>query len=139
MATNERLFIEVRMAQKSKSNSGSVSASNQNQMQFVNYDLTVSDKATLKKAGPLNDDVLKTLAQLAKEGYKVSISWDSYSDCVQAFLIGASSSCVNHGFILTSRANELSKALAALVFKHSVVFDGVWHDRVITDRPSDDF
>lgn len=109
------------------------------QMQFVNYDLTKGDKDTLKKADPQPDDVFRTLAALAKEGYKISISWDDYSDCVQCFLIGAKPAVANHNFILTSRASSLFKALASLVYKHSVVFDGVWHDRALMDRPDDDF
>jgi len=85
------------------------------------------------------EQVILSLSALVKEGYKVSISWDTYSDCLQTFLIGQAESLPNHGYILTARANDLSKCLASLVYKHMNVFDGVWHDRVADGRPTDDY
>lgn len=79
------------------------------------------------------------LVALVREGYKVSVSWDDYSNCVQCFLIAHAESLPNHPYILTARANDLSKALASLVYKHTNVFAGVWHDRIMEGRPQDDF
>lgn len=106
--------------------------------EFVNYDLTKEDKDALKKLATDIREILPAITSLAKEGYKISVSWDDYSDCVAVFLIGQSETCVNHGFILTARAASIDKALTALLYKHQHVFEGVWHNRSI-DGKSDDF
>jgi hypothetical protein len=127
------------MAPKSKSSSTSAGKERTNNMMFVNYDLTLEDKKALQKADPSSDDILSTATMLTKEGYKVSLGWDSYSDCVQAFLIGAGEATANHGYILTARSPSGKKALAALFFKHTIVFKGIWHDRVVSGHPDDDY
>jgi|SRR5215467_1595750 len=127
------------MATKSKSASTGQSFGTNLAFVFVNYDLTEGDKKSLKAANPSADQVLGTIVQLVKEGYKVSMSWDNRSDCVQAFLIGSSKECPNHGFILTSRAASAHKALASLLWKHTSVFEGVWHDRVDLSNRDDDY
>jgi|SRR5215831_4567322 len=127
------------MAKQSQSASTGRQSSTNQVFEFVNYDLTESDKTLLRKANPSAEQVLGGIASLAKEGYKVSISWDSRSDCVQAFLIGAAKACPNYGFILTARAAGAHKALASLFWKHSSVFDGVWHDRVDLSSHDDSY
>lgn len=127
------------MDKKSSRSSRQTKQTSQIQFQFVNYDLTKEDKAALKKANPTTEQVLTSILQLTKEGYKLSISWDNYSDCPQAILIGSAPTCSNHGYMISSRASSIEKALAALVYKHLTVFDGVWHDRVQPGHPDDDF
>jgi len=106
---------------------------------FVNYDLTASDKAELQRLKPTAESCLKEVTALAKEGYKLTIGWDDYSDTLAVWLIGHSPSCANHGFILPSRANDLVKAIASVIYKHKAVFDGKWHDRTVGSNPTDDF
>lgn len=107
--------------------------------QFVNYDLTVSDKATLKEVSRNWDDCFQVVSQLTQEGYKLSFSWDSYSDCFAGYLSGVGKQCPNQGFILGARGNNPLKVVNALLYKHLTIFDGVWHDRVLGTKPDDDY
>ncbi len=127
------------MARKSNSGSQSPSQAQPGKMQFVNYDLTREDKETLKKASPTWEELSAAIDSLLSQGYKISLSYDDYSDCLQAFLIGASKECVNVGFILTARASTSYKVVASLLYKHVTVYKGVWHDRVLEGKSDDDF
>lgn len=121
-----------------KSQSRSINEPKKPESPFVNYDLTKEDKLELQKLNPSWDSLAKEVAQLVKEGYKLTIGWDSYSDCLAVWLIGQKATA-NDGLILPSRANDLRKAIASVVYKHKAVFEGMWHTRVIESRPSDDF
>lgn len=109
------------------------------QMKFVNYDLSAEDKQALKSAAIDAVDLFVNIGRLVGEGYKLSFGWDHYTDSFAAWLIGSSKECVNYGFILSARASTVEKAIAALFYKHTSVFDGVWHDRVERSKPDDDF
>jgi hypothetical protein len=109
------------------------------QFTFVNYDLSQDQKKELKGVPLIHKDLLTAILQLTKEGYKITFGWDDWSDCVAVWLIGQAAACKNHGYILTSRAATADKALLALLYKHHTVFEGIWHDKVQSGRPSDDF
>jgi hypothetical protein len=104
----------------------------------VNYDLNADDKKELAKLNPTWETLAKEITSLTKEGYKLTIGWDNYSDTLAVWLIGQKPTA-NEGLILPSRANDLRKAIASVIYKHKAVFSGVWHNRTLSGQPSDDF
>jgi hypothetical protein len=121
-----------------KSQSPSTNSPNKPPSPFVNYDLSADDKKQLAKLNPTWEDLGKEVTLLVKEGYKLTIGWDNYSDALAVWLIGQKTT-VNEGLILPSRANDLRKAIASVIYKHKAVFSGVWHNRTLTGQASDDF
>jgi len=127
------------MAKGIKPTSQPQDRSSATQFQFVNYELNKDDKDFLKLHELSWQEVDKLFVQLVKEGYKVSFSWDEYSGCMAVWLIGQSSSCPNHGFILSSRASTTLKALNGLFYRHLTVYNGLWRDRAGDGKPTDDY
>lgn len=127
------------MAKTTTTSNGKITQKPSTNFQFVNYDLSKSDKETLAKSEISAGDLLREAYALIKEGYKISCSWDDYSDCIQVILIGAGEAVTNHGLMMSSRASSFEKALAACLYKHHKVFEGNWAQQTIGAGRTDDF
>lgn len=94
---------------------------------FVSYKM---DKETQKKfnawfeasGNTLIDAVVETL----QGDYRIGLSWDTDHDCFTASLTGRDES-LNPSKCITMRSKDWHKALGAVVYVHTVVFDGeIW-------------
>lgn len=93
---------------------------------FINYDLTESERAACKKWCVLLDDLDAAMVRAVEEGYRLSLKWDTFSECHAAFMLRSDEEKLNAGYILTGRGSTSAKALRQMLFKHFMLFEGDW-------------
>lgn len=98
---------------------------------FVNIDLTEAQKKQVKNSYIFTEERLfELIANLADDGYKVSVSWDFANNTYTASLTGICAGCANPGHTLTGRHSNLLVCLSVLFYKHFEVCEGgVWGQR----------
>lgn len=69
-------------------------------------------------------DVMEGLHQLVEMGFKISVKWDSYSDCPMATAVCNESGKVNNGLATSARGEDFGDCLALLVHKILIVAQG---------------
>jgi hypothetical protein len=102
--------------------------------EFVQYRLSEDEFAQAKEACSEFSDVVAVFQQFIAEGYKVSMSHDSYGGGVQVFATPVDKGSVNGGWTLSARAPTIEQACGVLAFKHYTLFDQVWPKDVGTRR-----
>ena len=103
---------------KKKQQSTSKEAGKHPFVKFVNFYLTKADKEKIAKAAADAEDVLSQMSALIEEGYAFKVSWDGYSDCFQALMIGETTVGYNQGYIQTGRHTDLTRCLAIVLYQH---------------------
>jgi len=93
---------------------------------FVSCELSDAEKAEIRGNLLDPDKILDTLAELAADGYKTTISYDQRSDCVAAFLTALPSQRTNGGKALSSRGPSAHGALTVLFYKHFTKLKENW-------------
>lgn len=95
---------------------------------FVEIRLTDADKADFKAKYAKDAQLFfGELDGLSKNGYKVSLSYDTSNNCVIASLTCREASDPNFNFVLTARAGDTWEALALVLYKHLFMCDdGDW-------------
>jgi hypothetical protein len=93
---------------------------------FVRCELDKETKDKVKSWDPKFEATLDAVDQMVTDGYKVSISYDKYHDCVGCFVTHPDPAHKNHGQCLTARGPNYLSALKVLVFKHFQILDGEW-------------
>jgi len=114
---------EVRSAKKR----GNAPEKGFKQSQFINHSFTEGDKSQFKTWVSTSADEIWDLVDKALEGgYSLSIKHDTYHDCEACFLQTNDEKNQNFGFILTGRSRSGAVAVAAVLYRHYVLFEEQW-------------
>jgi len=101
---------------------------------WVNYRLSEDDKAMLQ-AEPLDmGKVIAEFASMAYAGYRLSVSYDAYSQAMQASLVCVAEDSPDSGLGLSARHPDLDWALRSLLYKAQVVGTGNWAEFVTSPK-----
>jgi len=94
---------------------------------WVNYSLTDEHKKALDKLLDEEPELLELeFAQAAQEGYRWSMTWDTYAGCYSVTMFTREVERPNLGLMMSSRAKSWYKALMMCVYKHVLVFEHRW-------------
>lgn len=107
---------------------------------FINYDMTDDEKKIFKAWAHENVDELKNLLdKLLDDGMNFSCKWDTFNDCVAAFILCVKDGDERKGFILTGRGSTFFGASMGVLYKHYVLLEGNWPlDTVRRNQLDDD-
>ena len=112
---------------KSKGASRTTKAPRFNEMKFVQYELDKEQQASCKAWSVSPADVFDYMEAMVSDGYKFSVKYDDYSDCVACFVTCPNDhTSGNAGLILTGRGSTAWKSVKQALWKHSVALDGQW-------------
>jgi hypothetical protein len=103
-----------------------VTAPRFNNAQFVQLELTEEQSKELKATIVTGDGILEQMEKMIDDGYKFTIKYDSYGDCIGAWCQPTDEGSANSGYILTGRGTSASKAVKQLLYKHHVLLQGDW-------------
>lgn len=94
---------------------------------FINYDLDKETREKFKAWAHENiDEVYDLIGGVVELGYAFSVKWDDFNNCFGAFLTCNKKDDPNQGKILTARGSTAFSAITGVLYRHGVVFDGVW-------------
>jgi len=93
---------------------------------FVRCDLSVEDKYRLGQQEFDPGRVFDQIHALVEVGYKFSVSLQSDQKAYIASLFDRDEESKTKGYTLTGRGRSVPNAIAALLFKHYDLLDGVW-------------
>jgi ornithine carbamoyltransferase len=93
---------------------------------FIRYELTKEETQALRAARVLNPDVWNEMGKLIEEGYKLTLTWDDYSNSPACWLFAKNERDPNFGAILSGRGRTIENAVFEVIYKHYVVFQRVW-------------
>jgi len=106
---------------------------------FVNYDLSEDDKKSFKAWAHENiDNLLDFIEKVVEAGYGVSVKWDVRGQCYASFLTCNRENDPNKGWILSGRGSTAFSAIMGALFRHLVLFDGIWPIDEAQTFPMDD-
>lgn len=123
---SEALFKEFYMA-RDKNTSLAVRG-------WANVTLSDEDKATITNEAIHHKELLAILADWVGDGYRLSVTWDEYSNALQATFVCANEEDPNYGYGLSARHPDLDMALQTLLYKCSMLKAVGWSD--VADRPT---
>jgi len=93
---------------------------------FIEYDLTADEKIHLK-AQEFDLVLANTeIENLVRDEYRVSHGFDFYKGVFTCSLSHKDPKHVNAGWVLVGRGSDPIKAFKQVLYKHKVIFDGVW-------------
>jgi len=96
-------------------------------VQFVNYELPDEERRRFKAWLHENAGEIYTfLDKLIDDGYGFSCKWDEYGDCAAAFIQCKKDGNPNKGWLLTGRGSTALSAIGGVLYRHYVLFEGVW-------------
>lgn len=101
---------------------------------YIRYELSVDDKQRLREREWDSDRVFDQLHALVESGFKFSVGLQSDGSSYLASLYDRDEDSPTAGFTLTGRGRSFSNAVAALLYKHYDLFDGIWPTRSETDE-----
>jgi len=102
-------------------------AKGQSDVIWVNYTLNEREKAQLEELTAASPDaMLGEMQKAALEGYRWTISHDSYAGCWAVTMYTRNEQDINHGLMMSSRSMDWFKALMMCVFKHVIIFEERW-------------
>jgi len=93
---------------------------------YVPVYLTEEHKQAIRANLGKPAELLNKLDRYVQDGYKFSISWDSYNDCLAANLFDTDVRRPTGGFILSAKHTDLVVALSSLVYLHEVIYPDGW-------------
>jgi len=96
---------------------------------YVSVDLTVKQKADMKSRFPTSDSVFEWLFKMCEESYRFMLRWDDWNNCHACFVYPDNDEAANGGFVLVGRGSTPEGALKGALYRHYVVFEGVWGNR----------
>ena len=103
------------------------------QTDFVRCELTKEMKVELSTFDIDASRSFDFLTGAIDDGYKFAANYDKAHDCIAVFLTETKSVDDARKRCLSARASNLSNALRALYYKHSVVLEGDWGNARSTD------
>lgn len=100
-------------------------AGNWGEMEFINVALTEQQKDEFKvwsksKGETIADDI----GQAMVNDYRLSCNWDDNNQCFIATLTGKEDQDFNAKKALSARSDDWFEAMALVLYKHIVIFDG---------------
>lgn len=101
---------------------------------FVRCELSTEDKRALAQRELDPGRVFDQLDALVESGYKFSVGLQSDQTAYIASLFDRDEESKTKGYTLTGRGRSFSNAIAALLYKHYDLLDGIWP----TGKPDDD-
>lgn len=93
---------------------------------FVNLKLNEEQKALFLSWDVHDDDVWLLFTGLLTEGYKISSSYNGQNSTYNVLLTCNNPSSPNAGFGLSAYSPNWYNAVRLALFKHEVIFQGVW-------------
>lgn len=102
---------------------------------WVNFNLTEDDKAEITAAEVSVETMLQDIGSLVFKGYRFSMSFDDYSNALQASLVCVNEEDPNCGYAMSARHPDAEMTLRTLMYKFMACSDGPWADRV-NERPA---
>lgn len=117
---------EIKYPKSPKGEPRTVTAPRWNNAQFVQLELTDEQSKQLKATNVTADEILAQMEAMVDDGYKFTIKYDSYGDCVGVWCQTTEDGQANSGFILTGRGTRIDKALKQLLYKHHVLLPDGW-------------
>jgi hypothetical protein len=93
---------------------------------FIRYELSEDEKTALRRARALNPDIWGEMQRLIEANYKLTLTWDDYTNSPAVWLFAKLESDPNYGAILSGRGRTVENAVFEVLFKHFEVFDHVW-------------
>jgi hypothetical protein len=94
--------------------------------EWVSCELTDDEKANLKGREVSDAECMEALADIIGQGFKLSVSYDSRSDCVGVYLTSPEKGPGGVTVCLSARAPLLGQALSVLFYKHYTKLGGDW-------------
>jgi hypothetical protein len=111
-----------------------------NDAKFINWSLSVEDKASCKAW--LNDfgELDDALQSLVSADYKVTMSYSDFNHCYTASIVPTGEKNVNKGYILTGKGSTTLKAVKQALYIHFMIFNQDWssYSKVTLDEELDD-
>lgn len=95
---------------------------------FVECNLDADQKAHAKAWVQTNPPTWEYLSELVDSEYKVSFAYDNYHSTYQCSLTCVKHGNPNEGWCLVARAPDAMSAFGMVVYKHTMILDGVWTD-----------
>lgn len=109
-----------------------------NKFEFVDLKLSKEDVADFKER--YEKDATHFLSEvdgMAKNGYKLSLAYDTGNNCIIASFTCREPNDPNFNYVLTARAGDVWEATALVVYKHMYMCDdGDWGGDTQPDRNS---
>jgi len=97
---------------------------------FVECHLGEKDKVQVRQAVERLDELMDGFERLIQNGYKVSIAVDDRNDNYGAYCTIKDPNSPNYPYMLVGRGPSAVGAIAALLYKHTVMLDGMWASEV---------
>lgn len=97
-----------------------------NDVQFVNWSLTVEQKAACKVWSLALEDYDNAYGELIQGGYKITASYDNFRACFTASIVPTKDAKSNQGFILTGKGSTPLKAIKQALYIHYHVMGEEW-------------
>lgn len=111
---------------KKKSGSGGKSNSGTQYGTFVRIELSAEDKRELAQREFDPGRVFDQLHALVEVGYKFSLALQQDQSSYIASLYDRDDESPTKGYTLTGRGRSVPNAVAALLYKHYDLLDGIW-------------
>lgn len=96
---------------------------------YVSVDLTVKQKADMKARFPDGDAIFEWMFKMAEEGYKFMVKYDDWNKCHACFIYPEDEDAANGGYVLVGRGSAPKGAIMGALYRHYVIFEGVWGNR----------
>ena len=97
-----------------------------NDNEFVQFELSELQKKQIREWAKNEFSFEESVVGLVDSGYKITFKWDDYGSCYGVFVTPAQADTSNVGLILTGRGSVPATALAEALFKHLIIFNGIW-------------
>jgi len=96
------------------------------QTQFINYTLTKTDKADVQAHLASENWLEQAIEKVLTADFRIVLSYDIKQEAFVAFVFPQGEAHAFSGYSISSRGSSASKALAVVLWKHIVLYDGSW-------------
>jgi len=97
-------------------------------IRWLNYKLTDAEATRFEAWDSPDDDVSQGIVDLIAGGYKLSFNYDQHNQAMQCVLICADEKSPNFEKGFSTYSRNWEQLLALVVFKHLMLWNGVWPD-----------
>lgn len=102
---------------------------------YVQIDLDKAQTEDCKSRKWDAETFATSLQRLVVDGYRVTLSEDTYNECYQATITPQDVKHKHAGWHLSGRGSNVAKALKQLVYIHYEVLDTDWREYCVTAKP----
>jgi len=97
-----------------------------NDVTFINWALTVEQKAELKQYAPDAEEIDDLETEIIQENNKITRSYDDFGACYTCSIVPTAKHKTNYGYILVGKGSTPLKAFKQAVYIHKSIFNGDW-------------